>query len=126
LGAETGSMDVSLPLLGVWLTAVHSGRACRAASRSWPSRNVHRTAACDRSANLTGVAGLKVRCAMNCRRSTFGGEERKGTRSSHSTRHVRGRLCSVRSPSAPDEGISIDGLLAGHGDRTHGRLVVPA
>ena len=27
---------------------------------------------------------------------------------------------------ALDEDISIDGLLAGHGDRTHGRLVVPA
>ena len=27
---------------------------------------------------------------------------------------------------ALDEDISIDGLLAGRGDRTHGRLVVPA
>ena len=27
---------------------------------------------------------------------------------------------------ALDEDISIDGLLAWHGDRTHGRLVVPA
>lgn len=27
---------------------------------------------------------------------------------------------------ALDEDISIDGLLAGHGDLTHGRLVVPA
>jgi hypothetical protein len=27
---------------------------------------------------------------------------------------------------ALDEDISIDGLLAGHGDQTHGRLVVPA
>ena len=27
---------------------------------------------------------------------------------------------------ALDEDISIDGLLAGHGDRTHGRLVAPA
>ena len=27
---------------------------------------------------------------------------------------------------ALDEDVSIDGLLAGHGDRTHGRLVVPA
>jgi len=27
---------------------------------------------------------------------------------------------------ALDEDISIDGLLAGHGDRTHGRLVVAA
>jgi hypothetical protein len=27
---------------------------------------------------------------------------------------------------ALDEDISIDGLLAGHGDRTHGRLVTPA
>ena len=25
-----------------------------------------------------------------------------------------------------DEDISIDGLLAGHGDRTHGRVVAPA
>jgi hypothetical protein len=25
-----------------------------------------------------------------------------------------------------DEDISIDGLLAGHGDRTHGRIVAPA
>lgn len=27
---------------------------------------------------------------------------------------------------ALDEDVSIDGLLAGHGDRTHGRLVAPA
>ena len=27
---------------------------------------------------------------------------------------------------ALDEGISIDGLLAGHGDLTHGRAVAPA
>jgi hypothetical protein len=27
---------------------------------------------------------------------------------------------------ALDEDISIDGLLAGHGDRTHGRVVAPA
>jgi len=27
---------------------------------------------------------------------------------------------------ALDEDISVDGLLAGHGDRTHGRLVAPA
>ena len=27
---------------------------------------------------------------------------------------------------ALDEDVSIDGLLAGQGDRTHGRLVVPA
>ena len=27
---------------------------------------------------------------------------------------------------ALDEDISVDGLLAGHGDRTHGRFVVPA
>ena len=27
---------------------------------------------------------------------------------------------------ALDEDISIDGLLVGHGDRSHGRLVVPA
>ena len=27
---------------------------------------------------------------------------------------------------ALDEDISIDGLLTGHGDRAHGRLVVPA
>ena len=27
---------------------------------------------------------------------------------------------------ALDEDISIDGLLAGHGDQTHGRLVTPA
>lgn len=27
---------------------------------------------------------------------------------------------------ALDEDISVDGLLAGHGDRTHGRLIVPA
>lgn len=27
---------------------------------------------------------------------------------------------------ALDEDISIDGLLAGRGDRTHGRLIVPA
>lgn len=27
---------------------------------------------------------------------------------------------------ALDEDVSIDGLLAGHGDRTHGRVVAPA
>ena len=27
---------------------------------------------------------------------------------------------------ALDEDISVDGLLASHGDRTHGRLIVPA
>ena len=106
----------------------HSRRARRGNSelltkdRFWPSRSGGRTAASGCLTAHTGQPGLNSRCAMYCRRSTVGGQNRQSTQTrlsgfSKAARRLDRPLQGSASTKQPFEGTWSRPLRALPNDR---------